>query len=76
MQCLEFNKHAYSENYIWNHVVNVFSAVFHIDESVFVTPLNSRGVDLIGTYKILIILIIVNFLYNQLLDLLSLEDVK
>lgn len=76
MECLEFNKHAYSENYIWNHIVNVFSAVFHIDESVFVTPLNTRGVVLIGTYKILIILIIVNFLYNKLLDLLSLEDVK
>lgn len=76
MACLEFNKQIYSGNYVWNHIVNVFCAVFHIEEDVCVTPLNTLGVVLIGIYKILIILIIVNYLYNKLLDLISLEDAK
>lgn len=76
LTCIEFTKQCYSDNFVIDHAVNVLYALFHIGEDVNIQPINTCGVKLIVAYRILIILFIVNILYNKLLDLIPFDNAK
>lgn len=76
LTCIEFTKQCYSDNFVIDHAVNVLYALFHIGEDVNIQPINTCGVILIVAYRILIILFIVNILYNKLLDLIPFDNAK
>ena len=69
-ELFEMSYKDYADNFFINHVLNILSAAFGIEDDKIVKPLNGGGVILLSILKSLYILIFLNYLYQKIINIL------
>lgn len=65
--------YTYTDIFLWNHLLNVLSYLSGLDAHFEVTPLNPSGLILFMCLRLLIAVVIVNFIYTKILDRISVK---
>lgn len=68
---VDFN--IYSNNYLFNHLMNTFVNLFDLDDNVKVVPLNWKGVLIMMFGKILFWIFVINFIIGKILDRITIK---
>ena len=73
MELFEIDYHHFSNSFILNHILNIFSLFGGFSNGMEIIAINSMGVLLLLVGKIAFVLLIVNFVYKKIADKISIK---
>lgn len=68
MELFDITYHSYYDSFFGNHIANVLTLFFDLDNDLKISPLNFYGILLIGLVKTVYTLLFVNYLYLKVID--------
>lgn len=69
-QIFELNYKNYSNNFYFNHLLNLVSLAFGLEADKIIIPLNWFGVILLAILKSIYILVLLNYLYQKIINII------